>query len=405
VQSLVGARLGLMLAAMAIPASPPLAPQPSRTHVVDTTAELRSALRAATAGTVIALSPGRYAGGAYRNGLAGTADAGVVIRAADPANPPVLAGGYNGIQLSNASYVTFQDLIFEGAAQNGISIDDGSTFETPSHHITIARVTIRDLPAGNRDGIKLSGVTDFVIDDVSIERWGDAGSAIDMVGCHRGVVRNSRFRHTPGIRIGNGIQVKGGSSGILISRNRFDHAAARAVQIGGVTSLPLFRPQPHGRAEATDVTVEHNEFIGGEAAVAFVGSDGGLVRFNTIYLPTLWPIRILQEQRDPAFVRARNGVFTDNIVYWRGPHAVNIGRETAPETFMFARNWWFREDAPDQSRPALPGAESAGVYGVDPQFLAPPGDLRTRAALRHGAHARSPSVTITDAPFPNSRRP
>jgi hypothetical protein len=104
-------------------------------------------------------------------------------------------------------------------------------------------------------------------------------------------------------------------------------------------------------------------------------------------------------------VPARHGVFTDNIVYWRGPHAVNGGRETAPDTFTFARNWWFREDAPDQSRPALPGAELAGVYGVDPQFLAPPGNLRTREPLRQGAHAGSPSVTITGVHSPTSSRP
>ena len=356
--------------------------------VVSTTREFRAALSAAGPGTTISVNSGVYAGGSYRNGIAGTAEAPVVIQAADPTRPPVFVGGANGLQLSNASYVTLRDLVFEGPGQNGINIDDGSTFDTPSHHILIARVIVRDLPAGNRDGIKLSGVTDFVIEDSTVERWGDAGSAIDMVGCHRGVIRNSRVRHTPGIQVGNGIQAKGGSTQIVITGNRFEHAAARAVQIGGITSLRLFRPQPPGSAEASEVLVERNVFIGGQTAVAFVGSDGGVFRFNTAYLPALWPIRILQEHTAAGLVASRNGVVTDNIVYWRGAEVgLNIGRNTNPASFTFARNHWYREDAPASSRLALPGGETDGTYGVDPGFMLPPGDLRTRGNLPAGAYA------------------
>jgi pectate lyase len=344
--------------------------------VVSTTQEFRAALSAAGPGTTISVNSGVYAGGSYRNGIAGTAEAPVVIQAADPARPPVFAGGDNGLQLSNARHVTLRDLIFERAGQNGINIDDGETFETPSHHIGIERVIVRDLPAGNRDGIKLSGVTDFVIEDSTVERWGDGGSAVDMVGCHRGVIRGSLFRHTPG------------STRITITGNRFEHAAARAVQIGGVTSLRLFRPQPPGRAEASGILVERNVFIGGQTAVAFVGSDGGVFRFNTVYLSTTWPIRILQEHTAPGLVPSRRGEFTDNIVHWRGPEVgVNVGANTDPASFIFARNRWYREDAPDSSRLPLPGVETDGVYGVDPGFVAPPIDLRTRGDLAAGAYA------------------
>jgi hypothetical protein len=354
---------------------------------VSTTTEFRAALGAATPGTVIAVNPGTYSGGSYHANVHGTAAAPIVIQAADPARPPVFVGGYNGIQLSDASYVTFRDLIFEGASQNGINVDDASTFETPSHHIVLRRVTVRNLAGtGNRDGIKLSGVTDFVIEEANMSMWGEGGSAVDMVGCHRGVVLASVFRHVPGLTGGTGIQAKGGSSQITITGNRFEHATARAVQIGGTTSLSLFRPQPNGAAEAREILVERNIFVGSQTPVAFVGSDGGIFRFNTVYLPTSWPLRILQENRSPGLVRSRNGVYTDNIVYWSGSQVVNIGRNTEPSSFTFARNWWYRADASSQSHIALPSPESGGVYGRDPEFVAAAADFHTLRDLPAGAY-------------------
>ena len=75
----------------------------------------------------------------------------------------------------------------------------------------------------------------------------------------------------------------------------------------------------------------------------------------------------------------RNGVFTDNIVAFRSDElstAVNVGPNTAPQTFTFARNWWYCLNDPAASTPSLPAAETGGVYGIDPQFVAPAsGDL------------------------------
>jgi hypothetical protein len=362
--------------------------RPSSVIDVATTAEFRAAYSTATAGTTISVRPGTYDGGHYRRGMAGTAQAPIVIEGADPARPPVFVGGRDGLQLSDASYVTIRNLVIERAQQNGINIDDAETADTPSHHIVISRVVIRDIPSGNKDGIKLSGVTDFVVEDSTLERWGDSGSAIDMVGCHRGVIRNSTFRHTPGMPVGNGVQTKGGSARITIAGNRFEHAAGRAVQIGGDTGLRFFRPQPPGHTEAAEITVERNVFVGGETPVAFVSSDGGVFRFNTVYLPGKFLLRILQENRGPGFVPSRNGGFTDNLVYYTGNRVVNIGDATAPGSFTFARNWWYRADAPHQSRPELPSVEAGGVYGTDPEFVAAPQDFRTRVDLRQGASAR-----------------
>jgi hypothetical protein len=104
--------------------------------------------------------------------------------------------------------------------------------------------------------------------------------------------------------------------------------------------------------------------------VAFAGVDGAVVRFNTIERPARWALRILQENKTAGFVACRNGQFTDNVIVFETSRwsegGVNIGGGTAPDTFTFARNWWYCADQPERSRPNLPTPESDGVYGKSP---------------------------------------
>jgi len=77
------------------------------------------------------------------------------------------------------------------------------------------------------------------------------------------------------------------------------------------------------------------------AAIAFVGVDGANVHHNTIYQPTRWVMRILQENGNENFVPSRNGRFANNIVVLRSDEmgeVVNIGANTAPSTFKFSDN-------------------------------------------------------------------
>ncbi len=355
---------------------------------VTTADELRQAITQAEPGTHILLAPGEYTGGMHLANIRGAPDQPIVIAAADPANPPRIHGGGACFQFSDAAYLELQDLELTGATGNGLNIDDGGSFDTPAHHIVLRRLKVTDVgPTGNRDGIKLSGVDDFRIEDCVIERWGDrGGSAIDMVGCHRGVIEGCTFRQREGGG-GTGVQAKGGSSEIRILRNRFEDAGSRAVNIGGSTGLQFFRPRVQGY-EAKDILVEGNVFIGSMAPVAFVGVDGATVRFNTIYRPGRWALRILQETREPGFVPSRNGIFTDNIVVFRSDQwsetGVNIGPGAAPDTFSFARNLWYCEDRPARSAPTLPTAEQDAIIGQDPLFRDPEnGDL----SLREGSPA------------------
>lgn len=315
----------------------------------------------------------------------------IVIAAADSDRPPVV----RGMQLSNVSHVELIGFVIADAPGNGLNIDDGGTFETPSHHVTLRVVTVKNCGGkGNEDGIKLSGVDDFRLDRCTVETWGRGGSAVDMVGCHRGVLDGCKFRDRAEDTAATGVQMKGGTRDVVIQRCRFDNAGDRAVHIGGSTALEYFRPKPE-TFEAKDILVEGCTFLGSEAPIAFVGVDGATVRFNTFFHPRKWFLRILQETRAKDFVPSRNGVFSDNLVVWSTSEIadppVNVGEGTAPETFRFARNWWYCVDAPDKSIPKLPVAEEGAVGGKDPQFRdVAAGDVRLTEdspARAHGAGA------------------
>jgi parallel beta helix pectate lyase-like protein len=380
---------GLLFLTAAIAAAAP----PATKITVHNSDELRRALAAARPGSRILLAPGTYRGGLYMENVRGAAGRPIVVAAADPAHPPVILGGETGIQLSDPAYLELRGLTFTEATGNGLNINDGGTFQTPAHHIVLRDLTVTDVgPSGNRDGIKLSGVDDFRVENCRVIRWGDDGSAIDMVGCHQGLIQGCLFRHGDATGA-SGVQMKGGSASVTLRRCRFEHAGQRSVNLGGSTDLPYFRPKPQGY-EGKELTVEGCTFIGSQAPFAFVGVDGATVRFNTVFRPKRWVLRILQETTAPGFVRCRRGLFTDNLVLFHSHElagAANVGPQTAPQTFRFARNWWYAMDAPARSAPSLPTPEKAGVIGRDPRLRdLEHGDLRPRAgspAAKVGAAA------------------
>lgn len=336
-------------------------------------AELRAAVAAAVPGTRVLLAGGNYGAGFHFRNLRGEPGRPIVLAAADPARPPVFQGGNTGLHLSAPAHVELDGLVFTGHAANGVNIDDTGG---DAAHLVLRGLRVADIGGdGNNDGIKLSGVSDFLISGCTIERWGTrGGSAIDLVGCRRGLIAGNTIRHNvPAPGNCTGVQAKGGSEEITIRRNRFESAGGRAVNIGGSTGRPYFRPPlgpGGGHAEARAIRVEGNTFVGGVAALAFVGVDGAVVRFNTILRPERWVFRILQETRSPDFVPCRGGEFADNVIVFasaQGPAAAaNVGPGTAPETFTLARNWWFVPEAPERSAPVLPVPERDGVVGRDP---------------------------------------
>jgi hypothetical protein len=337
--------------------------------------ELVGALQRAKAGTTILLAAGTYQGGISQAKLEGTKLAPILIAGADPEHPPVIEGGGSGLHLSSPAHVELRDLMIQGARGNGLNIDDSGNIDTPAQAVVLRNVVVRDVgPKGNRDGIKLSGLRDFRIEGCRVERWGSGGSGIDMVGCSGGVVTKCKFSDATGDGA-NGVQAKGGSSEIFIERCRFEDFGGRGVNIGGSTGLPYFRPRD-AAYEARNITVQDCEFVGGMAAVAFVGVDGALVQHNTIYRPRRWPIRILQENTDKRFAPCRNGKLVKNVIVFRSEEVrevFNIGPNTEPKTFTIAGNVWHCLDRPDDTRRLVrtPVAETDGTYGVMPKFKDP----------------------------------
>lgn len=358
-------------------------------------AGLRRAIASAKPGNRILIEPGEYRGGVAFENLHGKPGSPIVIAGRDPKKPPRFTGGGSAIQFSDISHVELRNIEISSPRHNGLNIDDGGTMDTPTHHVTLANIRVSDTPAGNNDGIKLSGVDDFTVRDCTVERWG--GSGIDMVGCHRGRIEGCAFRQGGS----SGIQAKGGTSEIEIRKSVFENYGERGVNLGGSTGEAFFRPPissmpSNGRYEARDLRVTGCTFVGGTAPIAFVGVAGATVEFNTIYLPKRWAIRILQETSAAGFLPSQRGRFTDNLVVFRSDQwfagGVNIGSGTSPESFIFERNFWFCQDQASQSRPKLPTPEKSGTYGQDPQFVNPTElDFSVRPsspAKAVGAHAR-----------------
>lgn len=338
---------------------------PSPAVHVTSMAELRTALRAPKPGTVITLAPGNYNGGLFCNTLQGEEGRPIIIRSADRSRHAVFT---SQVHLINARHVRLEDFTIQGSKTNGLNVDDGGDFNTPAEKIVLRGLNVLDTgPKGNLDGIKLSGLQDFLIDGCTVQSWGAGGSAIDMVGCHRGLIRGCIIDGSKRPAT-TGIQCKGASSRIVIGRCQFKNAGSRAVNIGGATGEPFFRPKG-ANYESRQILVIGNDFTGSTAAVAFATSTESEVLFNRINNPDKWVLRILQEKPVPPYIACSRNIFAHNQVTFQAArvrHHVNVGPNTRPDTFRFQGNWWYAEDAPEKSRPVLPARETGGVYGKKP---------------------------------------
>jgi hypothetical protein len=353
-------------------------------HVVEPGRDWSRAASQARPGDVIVLAEGVHRP-AMIDGLEGTPDRPIVIRGTGPDTPARIDAARSnfGLMLRRPRHVVIQDIVITGAAGNGVNIDDGAGHDAAGEpwpaDLTLRRVAVeRTGPRGNTDGIKLSGLRAVRIEDCRVEGWG--GSAIDMVGCHEVSITGCTFKGLPDHDQSSGVQAKGGSSDVRVVECRFENAGQRAVNLGGSTGLPYFRPAvpadaaPGTLYEAENIIVERCVIVGGDCAVAFVNSRGGIVRRCTISGTSRWVFRLLHENNDPRFGPSEGGVVENCLVIWRGPPPrsfVNVGPGTSPDTFRFGTNlWWWagaeRRDA-DRLLNALPGMRTGDQRVFDPQ--------------------------------------
>lgn len=348
-------------------------------------AELAKALDRLKPHTTLQIAPGTYRGAWAVAGIDH-----LTVEAADPENPPLFKGGNQAWQFSRCNRLTVRHLRTSGQKYNGFNIDDGGKRDTPTTHVRLEHLTVTDVgPRGNFDGIKCSGIDQLRITHCTISGWG--GQAIDFVGCHNAVISHCTITGKPGYSQTTGPQFKGGSSDITVEHCTFLNAGMRPIQAGGSTGMAYFRP-PGATWEARDITIRHNTIIGGMCAVSFTGVDGAEFSRNTIIKPDKWVFRILQETTAPGFPPCRNVDFHHNIISFQRAKVrgvVNLGPNTAPDTFRFHHNLWFASDAPDRSRPNLPAPESDAIHGLDPK-LDPttyrPAAAKARAILKDLLH-------------------
>lgn len=357
-------------------------------------ASLAEAADVAVPGATILIHEGTYPGGVFIENLQGTINDWIYIFAAQ-GESVIFEGGTNAMQFTDAAYLQIHGIIFQHQTGNGVNIDDGGSYETPSHHITIDHCTFRDMNAsGNNDLLKLSGIDYFEVRQCTFLNGAAGGSGIDMVGCHDGSIYDNHFENQGS----NSIQAKGGTRNIRIEGNLFKNGGARAVNLGGSTGLQFFRPldAPY---ESAELKVYSNVFIGSEAPIAFVGTVNTEVVNNTIYLPTKWVMRILQETVDTSrFPPCGYNTFRNNIVYIDNRVNVecNIGPNTAPETFTFSNNLWFHSENGFWLGPDLPATDEDNIIGEDPLFENTSSDnfalLENSPAIGNGLDVSEPGI-------------
>jgi hypothetical protein len=330
---------------------------------------LTPALAVTVPGDTIMIHEGIYPGGISIANLQGTTASWIYIVSA-PSETVIYNGGINSWQITDAAYLHIKGIVFQQQKGNGLNIDDGGSYNTPSHHIVIDSCIFRDINAtGNNDLLKMSGVDFFEIRHCIFLNGSPRGSGIDMVGCHEGLIKGSRFENQGG----NSIQAKGGSENIRIEYNFFKNGGQRAINLGGSTKLELFRPVD-ARYEGGRLKVYSNIFVGSDAPVAYVGCIQTEVVNNTIYLPQKWVIRILQETVDTSrFYPCGNNSFRNNIIYCNSLVSVhcNIGPNTDPRSFHFSDNLWYHSENPEWKGPALPVTDINCIIGKDPLFNNP----------------------------------
>jgi hypothetical protein len=364
-------------------------------------ATLTEATDIALPGDTIIVHEGTYNGGLYVEDLQGSSSAWIHIIAA-PGETVIFDGGGNAWQFTDATYLKISGFIFEHQTGNGVNFDDGGSYETPAHHIVFHNCTFRDISAtGNNDLLKLSGIDSFEIKECLFLNGAAGGSGIDMVGCHDSQIHDNRFENMGS----NSIQAKGGCRNIRMERNLFKNGGSRAINLGGSTGLPYFRPldAPY---EAAELKVYSNIFIGSDAPVAFVGTINTEVVNNTIYLPTKWVLRILQETVDPdRFPPCGNNTFRNNIIYIDNRVSVecNIGPNTAPETFTFSNNLWFHSENSTWPGPDLPVTDADNIVGDNPLFTAASTEdftlIEGSPAIGAGYDVTDPSVDYNEGQF------
>ena len=290
-----------------------------------------------------------------------------------------------------------------GQRGNGLNVDDGGT----PRHALAPRDAARAHGARRRPGRQLRR-------DQALGRSRTCASRAAPSSAGGAAVRPSTWwaaaaARSRATRSATAAEASGGLGRAGEGRQRRDRRPAQPLRARGQPRrerrrqhgprvLPPAARDLEGPASTrrATLTIEGNTFVGSQAPVAFVGVDGAVFRFNTVYLPGRWALRILQETREEGFVPCRDVEVRDNLIVFPTDRwtegGVNVGPGTEPASFRFARNVWFALDAPARTRASvrLPTPEQDGTTARIPccrRARRRPGRQPGSPASQVGAHA------------------
>jgi hypothetical protein len=352
---------------------------------VNSVGALKAALHKAKPGDTVRVAPGTYRprrGKVFWFGhLKGELGKPITIRAADPDDRPVFKGGSECFQLTRCTNVVVDGIIADGADVNNLQFDF-------CKRLVVMNCVSRDMTSkGNNrncDGIKMPGCDDFLIYKCEVVRWGTGGSAIDMVGCRKGLIARCRFSFPKMTRgSANCTQPKSGTHNIGIYKNLFDDASLRAVQFGGAG-----KPMHLGKGKkqsGLDQVAMGNVIVGGECAVVYACTTRTVFEYNTVVKPTKYLVRILKEG---DYGPMSDNVLARNLIVYDPPITFQQnGRGTRPEAVSWVENYWYNVGAPAKSLPALKPPVTASEGGADPKLDEDFVPAEDSPAAGYGAHA------------------
>jgi hypothetical protein len=308
---------------------------------------IRTALEKATPGTLVRVAEGNYPPIGSIINLQGTAQAPIAV----VADGQVIIDGSDkdmALHMRDARYFILDGITIRNSFPHGINIDDGGSYDTPSEFIILRNMHIQSIgDGGNSDCVKLSGVDHFYVEHSEFEGC-NMGEGIDMVGCHHGVITGNYFHDMPR----NATNTKGGSANILIHGNRFENIGQRAIDAGGYTGDPYFRPI-NAEYEGSNIQIISNIIVrSGISAVTFTGCNTCVFANNTIIEPRKFVARIIEENRSRT--PGHHGYFLNNIIVFKQSQLsefVDVRAGSRPDTFTFGWNLWYALDNPDFSGP------------------------------------------------------
>jgi len=333
-------------------------------------------------GDEIILMPGQHRNASIDQAR-GTAERPIIIRGADPTDPPIIIAQREGIRIRYASHIVIKDLCITGATINGITIGNlsnvGQDTDPANEDVIIRNVSIaRTGPRGQRHGIMARRTDGLRIEDCRFEGWG--GSGVELIACNNAMVSRCSFKGLSDFSQVSGIRARAGCTQVEIEACRFDNAGAFSICLGMSSNLEDFQTSAlnaAGEGAMTEVVhgrVQNCLFIGSQCAVALSNADECSIRNNTIVRPRRCVLALLSEQRDPRFSPGKASVLGRNLIVWDAgdlQRLVDLNPRIDASKFVLDANlWWSSEDAASRAKlGGIPGKELAPqVTDVDPQL-------------------------------------